>query len=418
MNLKKSYNILKSYRNDPLRYLHSLQLSNGHRTHLNVFGKNLFIISDPEDVFYVLKTNDKNYSKGRSTQMFRSLLGNGLLTNEGSSWKEQHKLIRPMMNIKSMLNFIPRIESVVAEFLPAYMERSDMNAFQKMNLLTWSIALKTLFTEELTPELTEWLEDVQDLVGIITRRTRTSLPLPVWVPTADNRRLKKIIKRFDSHIYGMIEKRKTGEKKNDLLQHLINTGTMSELQIRDEIMTFMMAGHETVTSSISWTLIELGKNPDYIKRIREELKQTSFMDASLLGAVIKEGLRVWPAIWVFMREAKDWDKIGDLAIPPKSNVVLSVYNSHHAKDIWANPDLFYPERFLQDKEFHVGAFYPFGLGPRACIGANFADIEARIVLSHIINNYDWEITTPEEQRFDAGISLRPLSNLNIQFRKI
>src|SRR5690606_32205796 len=155
----------------------------GHHAHLQVFGKNLFIISDPEDVIHVLKTNDKNYTKGRTTKMLRSFLGSGLITNEGDSWKENHRQIRPMMNYRNVINFRERIENVVHQFFKDSMEVSDLNLFQKMNQLTWMIVLQTLFSEEPSPSLMGWLEEIQELLEIITRKTRSSLPLPFWIPT-------------------------------------------------------------------------------------------------------------------------------------------------------------------------------------------------------------------------------------------
>lgn len=415
MNLKNSYHILKNYKQDPLGFLYRIMEEKGHRAHLNVFGRNLFIISSPEDVIHVLKTNDKNYSKGRTTQMLRSFLGNGLITNEGESWKEHHRQIRPMMNFRNIIQFRERIEKVVRDFVSNELQRNELNLFQKMNRLTWNIVLQTLFSEEITPSLLGWLDEIQELMEIITRKTRSSIPLPFWVPTQDNQKLKQILKKFDEHVFGMIENRKKNPGGDDLLQHLINLKTLSDEEIRDEIMTFMMAGHETITNSMAWTIIELGKNRQHIEKIFEELKVNDLMEAKHLGLVINEGLRFWPPVWVFMRSAKDWDQIGELKIPPKSNVVLAVYNSHHSKDLWESPEEFKPERF--EEEINPGAFYPFGLGPRACIGASFANIEARIILGEIIKNFSWEIREEEKQQFHPGISLRPLNNLDIVFRK-
>lgn len=430
MSITESYRTLKEYRSDPLAFVKKVFKLNGHRTHLNIFGKQLFIISKPEDVLHVLKTNNNAYTKGRTTKALRQFLGNGLITNEGESWRKQHRLIRPVMNVKSIYEIAPKILSTAEEFVPI-LNSSNVDAFHEMNRLTWRIVLKTLFSLDINAELDDWLDDILDLMRIITKKTRSSLPIPFWVPVANHRRMKSIIRKFDSHVYALIQERRKGPPKADLLQLLIDSQEeglvkMNDHEIRDEIMTFMMAGHETITNSMTWTLIELANNPEYITKLREEADRfhreknfEALYNSPLHTAVLDEVMRLWPPVWVFMRQAEQPDKLGEMNIPPKANVVLAPILSHRAPDLWENPEKFHPERFLPEerKKIPQGAFYPFGLGPRACIGAYFAGMEAKIILSTLVHNYDWSILNPGEQKNEAGISLRPVSNTIMEFRK-
>lgn len=431
MSLLKSYKTLKAYRSDPLGFVVKKHEEQGHRVYLNIFGKELFIISKPEDVIHVLKTNNAAYTKGRTTKALRQFLGSGLITNEGESWRKQHRLIRPIMNIKSVYEIAPRILSTAIEFVPVIESQKETNAFREMNRLTWRIILKTLFSQEITNEMDDWLEDILELMQIVTSKTRSSIPVPFWVPTEKNRRMKNIILKFDKHVYGLINDRRNGTKKHDLLQLLIDaqeegTARMTDREIRDEIMTFMMAGHETITNSMTWTMMELAKNPNYKKLLFDEAKDffmtKDFEHLNAMpwhNAVIDEVMRLWPPVWVFMRQAEQQDKIGDMIIPPKANVVLAPYLSHRAKDLWVKPDLFWPERFLPEekKKIPQGAFYPYGFGPRACIGAYFAGMEAKIILATMIYHFDWDLITHESQQHEAGISLRPLNNIMMNFRR-
>ncbi|WPU64986.1 cytochrome P450 [Peredibacter starrii] len=432
MSYFESYATLKEYRRDPLGFVIKMHEKHGHRIHLNFFGKDVFIISDPQDVLHVLKTNNNGYTKGRTTKALRSFLGRGLITNDGDSWRKQHRLIRPIMNIKSVYELAPRILSTSMEFVPEIEKQTEVNAFREMNRLTWRIVLKTLFSQEITTEMDDWLEDILDLMQIVTSKTRSSIPVPFWVPTKNHQRMKKIIEKFDHHVYGIIKERREGQKKHDLLQLLIDaqeegTAQMTDLEIRDEIMTFMMAGHETITNSMTWTLMELAKNPSYKDLLKVEadtfFKNKNFEELNAMpwhGAVIDEVMRLWPPVWVFMRQAEVPDQIGALKIPPKANVVLAPYLSHRAKDLWERPNEFWPERFLptEKKKIVQGAFYPYGLGPRACIGAYFAGMEAKIILATLIQHFDWDMVNFEkEQRNEAGISLRPLNNILMNFRR-
>lgn len=430
MSLLKSYKTLKDYRSDPLGFIVRKHEEEGHRIFLNIFGKKVFIISHPQDVLHVLKTNHASYTKGRTTKALRQFLGSGLITNEGDSWRKQHRLIRPIMNPKSVYEIAPRILQTAVEFMPEIAKQDQVNALRELNRLTWRIILKSLFSEEITAELDDWLEDILELMRIITAKTRSSIPIPFWIPTSKNRRMRSIISKFDKHVYGLINDRRKGTRKHDLLQLLIDaqeegTANMTDQEIRDEIMTFMMAGHETITNSMTWTIMEVARNPAYIPKLREEsdlfFKNKNFEELASMpwhNAVIDEALRLWPPVWVFMRQAEVQDQIGDLFIPPKANVVLAPFLSQRAKDLWERPDEFVPERFLPEEKKKIvpGAFYPFGLGPRGCIGAYFAGMEARIILTTLVQHFDWEIINYEKQQNEAGISLRPVNNIFMKFR--
>lgn len=431
MSIRQSYKTLKTYRADPLSFIVNLHKMHGHRIHLNIFGKNLFIISHPHDVIHVLKTNPSGYTKGRTTKALRQFLGNGLITNEGESWKKQYRLIRPIMNLKSVYEIAPKILATCEEYVPELASQESSNALREMNRLTWRIVLNALFSQKVSTEMDEWLDDILDLMRIITAKTRSSIPLPFWFPTSNHRRMKAIIRKFDKHVFSLIDERRHGEKKQDLLQLLIDaqeegTAKMTDREIRDEIMTFMMAGHETITNSMTWTLMELARNPEYMSKLQEEsdhfFRNKNFEDLNAMPwhtAILDEVMRLWPPVWVFMREAEQTDSFSGLTIPPGANVVLAPFLSHRSTDFWDMPEKFMPERFLPEarKKIIQGAFFPFGLGPRSCIGSLFAGMEAKIILATLVKNFEWSLVKIEPQKNEAGISLRPVNNVEMVFRR-
>jgi cytochrome P450 len=432
MSIIRSYQTLKEYRSDPLGFIKKAYQENHHFTHLNIFGRELFIVSHPDEILHVLKNNHQSYSKGRTTKALSKFLGSGLITNDGATWRKQHRLIRPIMNLKSVFSLASKIDETCEEFMPELMKGEKVNSFREVNRLTWRIILRTLFSQEVTQEMDDWLDDILELMQIVTHKTRSTLPLPYWVPTKRHRRLKSIIDQFDAHVYSLIQDRRKGESKEDFLQLLIDAqeegeSRMTDLEIRDEVMTFMMAGHETITNSMSWTLIELAKHPEIFPKLREEadaFKETKNFEvlnaAPWLGAVIDEVMRMWPPVWVFMRQADKEDTLRGQKVPVGANVVLATYLSHHSPDFWEAPEEFRPERFLPEhkKKIPTGAYYPFGLGPRACIGAYFAGMEARIILATLIHHFDWSLAQAlEPQTSAAEITLRPTSNLTMRFRR-
>lgn len=431
MNLLTSMKTLKDYRRDPLVYIEELHRKLGHHMFLEVFGKKVYVISHPDDIIHVLKTNNAAYEKGRTTKALAKLLGKGLVTNEGNSWRKQHRLIRPVMNIKSVYDLAPKMLESTLEFVDEIKDQKEINAFREMNRLTWRIVLKTLFSQEINPEMDVWLEDILHFLKLVTKKTRTAIPLPYWVPTQDNRKLKQVLTKFDEYVFGLIKHRRVSEPKNDLLQLLIDaqeegTHPMTDLEIRDEIMTFMMAGHETITNTMSWAMIELAKHPEYASKLKPEaeafFKDKNFeaLNSSLWHtAVIDEVMRLWPPIWVFMRQAQTADQLLSMKIPKGANVVLAPYLTHRSKDFWTDPEKFLPERFFpaEKKKISPGIYYPFGLGPRACIGAHFAGMEAKIILASLIHHFDWEIVSKVNQTYEAGISLRPVSNIMMKLSR-
>lgn len=429
MNIFKSYDILKEYRKDPIAYFTYLFKKNGHRTELQVLNKKVMVLTHPEDVMHILKDNHAAYSKGRTTKAMKDFLGDGLITSEGDTWRKQHRLIRPVMNPKNIYDLAAKMQHTSAEFLQKFEDGKSTDAFHAMNLLTWRIVLNTLFSQETTEELDQWLEDVLFLMETVTVRTRTLFKFPYWVPTTRHRRAQAIVEKFRKYIDKLIEERKKSEPTNDLLQILLNIKEedgsvgMSQQRVKDEVLTFLMAGHETITNTMSWTLITLAKNPKYISKLREEtdifFKTQDFKELSSMpwhAAVVDETMRLWPPVYAFMRLAEQEDEVKGMKIPIKTNVVLCPFISHRAPDLWERPEEFIPERFM-GKKIPPGIYYPFGLGPRACIGAHFATMEAKIILANIVHNWDWVIDKPEKQAYEATITLRPTNNIQMTFKK-
>ncbi len=431
MSILDSIKFIQEYRREPLKKMQNLLHKEG-RALVTIFGKKLLITSIAEDVNYVLKENAANYLKGRTTQKLQILLGQGLVTAEGETWKKQHKLIRPLMNTKGIIQLIPKMTEVIEYHFSETPKSSNINASEEMTLLTWRIVLNTLFS--VGPK--EASEGIKALDGIliamdaITLRTRTVIPIPFWVPTKKNLQLKKTIKNFDQFIYSLIEqRRKSNDFPNDLLSILLKVrdgeDKMSDKQIRDEMITFMMAGHETVANSLSWLMILLAQNPSYFEKLKTETESCAehgsieerLQSLSLHKAAIDESQRLFPPIWIFMRESINSDLINDISIPKKTNVVVVPFVSHRSSRYWESAESFKPERFLNTKPI-TGAYYPFGLGPRGCIGFNFATYESILILEHLIKNFKWSITKPEEQSFYAGLTLRPTNNIEMKLERI
>jgi len=397
----KSYMTLKEFLKDPLEFISQVSKNQGPVAHMTFFGKHLYLVSSPEDVTQVLKTDNQIFIRGKALKEMQKFLGKGLITNDGDEWRKQHILIRPTMAAKNVIK------------------------------LAWRIVLRALFSQPSNDEMDDWLTDILEMISIVTSKIRSPLKIPLWMPTRKNRRFKSILKKFDNYVFELISSRRSGERKEDFLQFLLDAHEegvegMTDQKLRDEVLTFLMAGHETVTNTMTWALIELGKNKDYIELLQQEAKAfectkdfDQLLSAPYLGAVIDEAMRLWPPVWVTRREVSKETVVNGKSIPKGATVLISPYLSHRNPVVWIDPEKFRPERFLPEekKKMVSGQFYTYGLGPRACIGMHLANLELRIILATIVSRYDWSILNPGPQECVAEITLRPKNNLHLQFRR-
>lgn len=415
----------------PLETMTDFLEKNQGRGRLSIFGKDLLITSKAEDVNYVLKENAANYLKGRTTQKLQILLGQGLVTAEGDTWRKQHRLIRPLMNTKGIIQLLPKMSEVIEAHYKNFPPSKDLNISKEMTSLTWKIVLNTLFSVDDKNKNEEWLEGILDVMEAVTVRTRSVLPIPFWVPTSKNLKMKKTIGQFNQFVYKLIKERKESTHlPNDLLTLLLGAkdqgDQMDEKQVRDEMITFLMAGHETVANSMTWLMILLSENPEYIEKLRAELNQVEHIsnfeekiqNMPLHRACVDESLRLYPPIWIFMRESISEDSFNSINIKKGTNVVVVPYASHRSAEYWDHPHDFRPERFIEQTKFKPGSYYPFGLGPRACIGFNFATYESVLILSYLVKHFSWKNIKPEKQNFNAGLTLRPTSNIEMKMDRV
>ncbi|HEX9116065.1 MAG TPA: cytochrome P450, partial [Anaerolineae bacterium] len=260
---------------------------------------------------------------------------------------------------------------------------------------------------------------------------RTFGAVPAFLPTHRNRRYWSALARLDRAVYGLIEMRRRGAgDATDLLAMLAaardpETGTgMSDRQLRDEIMTLLVAGHETVASGLAWTWYLLAQNPAVEARLREQAtmadRQGTFdaRRADYARMVYEEALRLYPPAWIITRRALDADEIGGYQIPEGALVVLSPYVTQRDPRFWDEPERFDPERFAPERVAGRPryAYFPFGGGPRLCIGRDFALIEAQVVLSRVASRYRLELVEDQHVAIEAGVTLRPKFGLKMRIR--
>lgn len=389
--------------------------------------KKVMVVDKPEYVKHVLQDNNKNYVKSFGYEVLARLLGQGLLTSEGDFWRKQRRLAQPAFHRDRLNQMVLTMSNCTTELVEELhaLPNKQVNLSKYMMSITLNIVAKSMFGS-----------DVKDMVATVgheidysneqaIKRIQNPFKPAPWIPTPTNFKEQKSIDTLNSIILGIIENRRKSEGKyDDLLQMLmdaedLDTGErMSNQQLKDECMTIFLAGHETTALALSWLWYLLDNNPDKKELLWQEVDtvlngRTPTMEdlpnLPYTRMVLDETLRLYPPAWVIGRRALDDDEIGGYTVPAGYNVLMPVYAMHRNPATWDNPDAFEPERFSKEhiKEKHKYAYYPFGGGPRFCIGNNFALMEMQIIVVMLAQQFDFKLAPGVTIDIDPLVTLRP-----------
>jgi cytochrome P450 len=415
---------------DPLGALDRAHAEFGDVTCFRVGPLRFISVADPELAQHVLVKNHRNYVKSRSYEGLRLVLGNGLVTSEGEHWRKQRKLAQPAFHRQRLAALADVMAQCVDECLAAWDARTrrgtaEIDVHHEMMQLTLRIVGRTLFGTDLGrdlgalgPVITTCMYKANDYAESIVR-------LPLWLPTPSNVRFARAKRVLDDIVHRIIdERRRSGQERDDVLGMLMaatdesGTERMSNEDLRDEVMTLFLAGHETIATTMSWTWLLLHQHPHVAARVRQEALEVlggrppGFDDLPRLaytGQVIDESMRVRPPVWMVERAALEEDRLGPWRVPPRTIVAVSPWIMHQNPALWSDPLRFDPDRFAPERAEArpKHAFLPFGAGPRICIGNHFALMEAKIILATVIQRYTIEVHRPERVGIDPRVTLRP-----------
>jgi cytochrome P450 len=396
------------------------------------------LVRHPDHARHVLVDNAKNYGKQtRGYAKLRGLLGSGLVTSEGDFWKRQRRIANPAFHRERIAHFSELMVNCASQMLEDWSGHiasgRPFDVSREMMRLTLRVIGLTMLSTDVQAQSSAVGDAIDDLLHITIGRINNVLSWPEWVPTNANRRYDRARNTLDRIVNDMIsQRRRSGEDKGDLLSMLMSardpeTGEgMSDIQLRDEVMTVFVAGHETTANALAWTLCLLSRHPDAARSLHREIEQVlggrppRLEDLDRLeytDKVIKESMRLVPPVWVIARSAIDDDVIGGYRIPQGTWVFVSPYLLHHDPRFWRNPEGFDPERFSPEEEAKrrehqgKGAYLPFALGPRKCIGESFAMMEARLILASIVQRTRLELAPGRPIQLDPTVTLRPKGGL-------
>ena len=388
----------------------------------------------PAEIEELLTDRAADFRKSFGTRMLIPLLGQGLLTAEGDEWLRHRRLASPAFHRERVAGYGRIMARYAEDSVEGWRDGEPVDLHDEMTALTLRIVARTLFDTDVTARIEEVARlgtAIQDFY--YGRFASLRFLIPTWLPTPGNRRLGQAVRRLDEVVYDIIRERRPGEDRGDLLSLLLlardeGGAGMSERQIRDEVMTLLLAGHETTALALTWAFMLLHRNPEARERLETELSTVlrerpaapeDVPDLAFTQAVVNETLRLYPPAYVTGREAVRETTIGGVPIPRRHIVLISMYATHRDPRFFSEPDEFRPERWLDglEKRLPRAAFIPFGMGSRKCIGAAFAMMEATLLLATIARRWRF-ILDPGAIPAHPSITLRPASAMPARMRPV
>jgi cytochrome P450 len=388
--------------------------------------RKFFVLSRPEYVNHVLVTANDKYVRAFTYKPLRALLGTGLLTSDGEPWARHRKVVQPVFTHRNIRSFGGEMATAVRRRVDGWDEDGLVDGMLEMRALTMDVVGRVLFGIELAHEAVK----TGDAIAQVQRAAIVTSMLPLEDPKTTRRVLKVFPKisnglsYLDQLVGGIIEERKgrpLEEKSRNMIDLLLgadNEHRLTEQEIFDEVVTMILAGHETTANALTWALVLLSQYPSARERLEQEVDEVlggrdpEVADLEKLkwtDAVISEAMRLYPPGWGIEREAMADDEVGGIEIPAGSTVSMPVYLMHRHPEFWPNPEGFDPERFLEPRNSDrpKNSYIPFGVGKRVCIGAGFAMLEATLALATIANTHRLDLLGGTDLRPRADMSLRP-----------
>ncbi|HEV3418017.1 MAG TPA: cytochrome P450 [Pirellulales bacterium] len=433
---------LIEFRRDKLAFFTRCAREFGDLARFHIGSRAVVLLSDPAMIEQVLATQQRNFVKHFVLSLLRPVLGEGLITSDGEFWLRQRRLIQPAFQRSLIETYAGTMVSLTERMLAEWQSGDERDLHAEMMHLTLEITAKALLDADVSGSE---FQSVADALEVLMRdfvyRFEGIVKFPLWMPTLWNWRVKHQIRKLDRVIYGIIDRRRRGPLDGaDLLTGLMQArdagteqpgarGAMTDRQLRDEVMTLFLAGHETTANAMTWTGLLLAQHPEVEARLQAEL-QTVLNGRSPTAAdvprlayteqVITESMRVYPPVYAVGRRSIRPCEIGGFDVPEGTTFLMSQWVLHHDSRYFDSPLEFRPERWADGlaKRIPKFAYFPFGGGPRLCVGNSFAMLEAVLILATMAQRFRFELVPGQRIVPWATVTLRPKHGIHVVCRQV
>jgi cytochrome P450 len=425
--------VMPEFNRDSLGFIERLQRDYGDIVWSRFLYVPALFLYHPNEIEAVLTTNAKNFRKAMSlrSNFFQRLVGNGLLTSEGEEWKRQRRLSNPGFHRERVATYATTMVDYAKRLAVGWRDGEKRDMHREMMRLTLEIVVRCLFSADVSHDVDHVGETLSEMVKPFASQATLKWILNNRLPTPEHIRFHRLARRIDRVVYRIIsERRASGKDEGDLLSMLLaahddDGSGMSDQQLRDEVMTLFLAGHETTALTLAWSWYLIAQNPEAEKNFHAELelvlggRDATFADLSRLKfteQVVKESMRLYPPAYGLGREAIRDCEIGGYHVPPGTQVFMFQWATHRDARFFEDPLQFKPERWTTEFEAQLPkyAYFPFGAGPRVCIGAAFAMMEMILVLATIGQRFRLELDPHHPVETYPAMSLRPKDGVHVK----
>jgi cytochrome P450 len=387
-----------------------------------------YLLTHPRDVKHVLQDNNQNYCKGWVFDRIKPYWGESLLTAEGERWRAQRRRIQPSFKREHTTGFAPIITKRTHEMLERWEKASEAGTelvlYNEMTQLALVIIADVLFGVELWGDAAGMTTSVQTALRVLKTRVSAIAPLPLWIPTPQNRRFNRAMHTLNSRVAEIVQRSRSASERRTFVKMLMEaqdseTGApMTDEHLHEEIIGMLQQGHDTIGETLAWTWYLLSLHPEVERKLSIEIARVvgsrtpTVADLERLTyahLIIQESLRLFPPVWMIPRQAIADDVVAGYRIPARSTVLVSPYLTHRHAEFWDNPEAFDPERFdpVASRDRPRYAFFPFGGGPRRCMGTDMAMMETLLILTMVVQRYRLHLVSGHREEPECIIDMVP-----------
>jgi cytochrome P450 len=420
--------VSRRYASDPFAFLRACERSYGRLAQFDLGPVETYLALAPSVVETVLVSRADDFRKpdlgGADVD---ALFGDGLLTSDGDTWRENRRRAAPAFAADRLRGLTDRIAAHAERTVEGWSPGQVVDLEAELTRLTLSVICDLMFGVDLPDERIETVREALVPVGRRFELDPVRLALPDWVPTPGDREFAAAVADLEEVVAEIVDRRRADSGGTDLLSILLSAradGDVDRERVRDEVMTTLLAGHDTTALALAYTFYCLSTAPDRERRVREELAAVD----GRVGAddvdgldntrrVLRESMRLYPPVWVLFRQAERPVELAGYRVPADATVMLSQWATHRSPRYWTDPETFDPDRWRRDRDRPRFAYFPFGGGPRSCVGEHLARLEATVILATVLREYRLVHDGPAPER-QATLTMRPAEGLEMQVQAV
>ncbi len=421
---------------DRFQFLQKAMLNQGDFVHFKYFRDNTYLMLHPDGIKHVLSTGQAKYSKMvRGTQMLALIGGRGLLTSEGEFWQQSRRVIQPFFIKKQYARYVEMMNDCALKLVARWKERfldREFDLSPEMTKFTLNVLGRSIFNEDFDPHTDTVYESLRGLLNITEDRIVHLIPRRGKAKKEQDLAFAREMKILEDLVDGLIIKSKNATtldpEKNFIHAMMASSVEFSDKDLRDHVISLLIAGHETTATALSWLFILLENHPTHKKKILDEIalipqEQVSLEEIDSLEftkCCAQESLRLYPPFWIMGRVATQEDELLGHPIKKGDRIQINPYFTHHNPRYWEQPEEFRPERFLPENISKINeyCFIPFGKGPRTCIGNHFAMFEMLVGVFQLLKHFDFQVVNAQAIKPDFRITLRPDQEVKVKIKVI